>query len=201
MIEICIGIDQSYQCTGISIFVNNKKKMMKSIDLKKLKCNTDKRIVLKKELESLIDHIYNIYNNNINITVLIERIRLRSDGFINIDYIKSIGALDSIIIDCCTQKGIKVYSVDTRAWKSQIVGTSKPKENKYGIDPKKWPTILWCIKSGWESNIKEDVGKQKKKGVIEKNGERFTYNDNVADSAGIALYWFNGNKNILKEEK
>ena len=133
------------------------------------------------------------------IICIIERIRLQSQGFINIDYIKSIGALNAMIVDTASQYNIPVYSVDTRAWKSASVGTSKEKSNKYGFDPKKWPTILWCIKQGYKSKIKADAGK-KKKGVIEKNGERYTYNDNIADSIGIGKFYFVGNHDLLKEE-
>jgi hypothetical protein len=126
----------------------------------------------------------------IDVYVIIERIRLQSQGFINIDYIKSIGALNAVIVDCAKQYGLKVYSVDTRAWKSAIVGTSKPMNNKYGINPEKWPTIQFIRRMGFEDKILIPVSKRKKTGVIIIDGERYTFNDDAADSACIALYGF-----------
>lgn len=58
---------------------------------------------------------------------------------------------------------------------------------------------MWCIKQGYKSKIKADAGR-KKKCVIEKNEERYTYNDNIADSIGIGKFYFVGNHNLLKEE-
>ena len=45
-----------------------------------------------------------------NIICVIERIRLRSQGFLNINYIKSIGALNALIVDLMYEYNIKVYS-------------------------------------------------------------------------------------------
>jgi hypothetical protein len=198
---ICIGIDQSYHDTGISVSFNGQIKTITDCNTSSLRNNTKKRKALENKLSIVFRKVKDIsIKYNASIICIIERIRLRSDGFINIDYIKSIGALNAVIVDMASIFNIPVYSVDTRAWKSSVVGTSKPKENKYGIDPKKYPTILWCINKGFESSIKEPVlNNKKKKGVIEKNGERFTYNDNKADSAAISLYGFIKNPN-LKEE-
>ena len=128
--------------------------------------------------------------DHIEVFIIIERIRLQSQGFINIDYIKSIGALNAVIVDCAKEFNLPVYSVDTRAWKSAIVGTSKPQNNKLGIDPEKWPTIQFIKRLGYEDKILLPVSNRKKKGVFEKNGKRYTYNDDAADSACIALYGF-----------
>lgn len=198
--RIVIGIDQSYQDTGITISFNGKVKAVKSIYLKPLEDNSRKR-------KELANNLYEIFNKvslkasgeSTEILVLIERIRLRSQGFLNIDYIKGIGALNALIVDISKEFNFPIYSVDTRAWKSAIVGTSKEMNNKYGIDPKKWPTILWCIRNGYEKYIiNYEVGK-KKKGIIEKNGVKYTYNDNKADSICISLYGFIS-KPLLEEE-
>jgi hypothetical protein len=199
--KIIIGIDQSYKDSGITLSMNGGIKSITDCYTANLKTNTEKRKVLKTKLDRVFTKAKMLsIKYDADVICIIERIRLRSDGFININYIKSIGALNALIVDAATEYHIPVYSVDTRAWKSSIVGTSKPKENKYGIDPKKYPTILWCIDKGFESSIKESVlNNKKKKGIIEKNGERFTYNDNKADSAAISLYGFISNPN-LKEE-
>lgn len=189
--KIIIGIDQSYKNTGISICKNGELTNIRSIHLTSLKDNSSKRKHLGKVLYTLFSKVSKIAKYEVlEVYVIIERIRLQSQGFINIDYIKSIGALNAVIVDCAKEFNLSVYSVDTRAWKSAIVGTSKPQKNKYGIDPEKWPTIQFICKMGYEKKILLPVSNRKKKGVIIKNGERYTYNDDAADSACIALYGF-----------
>lgn len=192
-----IGIDQSYKNTGISVASQKGLELISSIELYKLTSNSEKR----SEVASRVSEIIEQFSKNYVIDkIIIERIRLQSQGFINIDYIKSIGALNAIIIDIANKYNIQVYSVDTRAWKSKIVGTCKPKENKYGVDPHKWPTLLFIKNLGFTSNILVPAGK-KKKGVIEIKGKKYTFNDDAADSACIALYGFlPENKQNLEKE-
>lgn len=197
MNKIVIGFDQSYEDTGISIAVDGVLKAAKSVPLKQLKNNTQKRQKLQEEA---FKAFRKVSQHNAEIVVIIERIRLRSDGFININYIKGIGALNSVIVDTAALFGFPVYSVDTRAWKTAVVGTASPGQNPYGIDPKKWPTIQWCVRQGYEKKIVNyNVGKRKTKGVIYKDGKPFTYNDNVADSICIALYGFTKNLKLQEE--
>ena len=148
--KVVIGIDQSYNNTGISIIADGKIKKVKSLHLDKYKSNSERRRALAETLSGLLRAVC---PKSSNVVCLIERIRLHSQGFLNIDYIKSIGALNSVIVDTCQQYGIEVYSVDTRCWKAQVIGTSKGIPNKYGVPEEKWPTILWLIKQGWESSI------------------------------------------------
>lgn len=199
--KIIIGIDQSYQDTGISIGLNGKIKVAKDIELHSLKNNSLRRGYLWGELKGLFKFAYDkSIQYDASVTVLIERIRLQSQGFLNIDYIKSIGALNALICDVATMYDFPVYSVDTRAWKSTVIGTSKTQNNPYGIDPHKWPTIFWCIKHGYEHYIKYPItNNRKQKGVITKNNERYSYNDNTADSIGICLYGFTNNPKIKEE--
>lgn len=199
--KIVIGIDQSYKDSGITISLDGKVKCVSECYTEKLKCNSDKRLALSNKLDEIIELVLNKSNKfeNCEIVCIIERIRLQSQGFINIDYIKSIGALNALIVDKMKQSNIPVYSVDTRAWKSAIIGNSKGLSNKYGIDEKKWPTILWCVSKGYKKYIiNYDVGRRKK-GILEKNGKLYTYNDNKADSICISLYGFVNNP-LLKEE-
>lgn len=200
MNKIVIGIDQSYKNTGISICVDNELKNISSIKLDNIKSNCERRNILRQRLDGIFKKMsLKQTQEACELEIIIERIRLRSQGFINIDYIKSIGALNSIIIDTASKYNIKVYSVDTRSWKSQIVGTSKPKENKIGINPEKYPTIEYIKNLGYENKILIEVSNKKKKGVFERNGKKYTYNDDAADSACIALYGFSKNR-ILREE-
>ena len=200
--KIVIGIDQSYKDTGISVAYNGELKSVTECLPKTTMNNSERRTLLRNQLHEIFVKMFmKSQKENAEIVCIIERIRLQSDGFINIDYIKGIGALNAMIVDEAAKFNIPVYSVDTRAWKTSVVGTAKPKQNKYGIDPKKWPTILWCISKGYKDHIiNYDVGKRKK-GIIEnpKTNERYTYNDNKADSICICLYGFKTNQK-LKEE-
>ena len=189
--KIVIGIDQSYKNTGISICKDGILTNIRSIPLKHLEDNSERRNRLAKVLYNIFSLVsLRASEGLIDVYVIIERIRLQSQGFINIDYIKGIGALNAVIVDQAKQFNILVYSVDTRAWKSAIVGTSKPQRNKYGIDPEKWPTIQYVKSLGFEDKILVPVSNRKKNGVFEIDGIKYTYNDDAADSACIALYGF-----------
>lgn len=196
---ICIGIDQSYQNTGISISADNTLLVVKSIELKKYDTNSEKRKALSKRLHSIVSKLIGKAKN---IICVIERIRLRSQGFLNIDYIKSIGAINATIVDVMTDYNIKVYSVDTRCWKAQVVGTSKPKDNAFGVPSEKWPTVLWVINRGFENSILKKVEGRREKGTfVHKELGKCEYNNDASDSAAISMFWFLGDRNKLKEER
>lgn len=201
MAKIVIGIDQSYIRTGITILEDKKILGMHSVNFDGCKTNTEKREHLKHFIESLFDN-YNIDN----VMVITERIRLRSQGFLSESYIKSTGALIATIIDIFATYDIPVYSVDTRSWKSQIVGNSKPLENSYGINKEKYRTILYLRSKGLLKHIVEPYTGRGKQGVvnIKINGKKTPckINDDLADSYCIAMYGFlPEHKQKLKEEK
>lgn len=195
---IVLGIDQSYNRTGISISADGKLLKVKSINFAKCKDNTEKRNKLRKTLNKVSN---SASAKGIEVICVIERIRLRSQGFLNIDYIKSIGALNSVIIDVMTINDIPVYSVDTRCWKSQVVGTSKPMKNKFGVPDEKWPTVKWCIEKGFESSILKEVKGRREKGTFTKNGVKYEYDNDASDSAAISQFYFVGDRNKLRKEK
>lgn len=195
--KVIIGIDQSYSNTGICIIADKKKRKLRSLQLHKEKNNSDRRRILREQLKSLLTAVC---GTSKEVICIIERIRLHSQGFLNIDYIKAIGALNSIIIDTCNEYGVKVFSVDTRCWKSQVIGTSKGAPNKYGVPEEKWPTVNWCIKQGWEADILDTVEGRKTKGTFIKNDIKYMYNNDAADSAGLAMFGFIGDPDKLKLE-
>lgn len=202
--KVVIGIDQSYKNTGISIAADGKLKNISSCYLESFANNFEKRKELRNKLRSVfVKYSEKAKKEQFELFVIIERIRLLSQGFINIDYIKSIGALNAILIDLAYEYDIPIYSVDTRAWKAQIIGTSKPQKNEYGIDPNKWPTIKWLIDQGYEDKILRPVSNKKKIGIVKIiDSQKYTYDDDAADSAAIALYGFvKNNLQHLKEEK
>ena len=196
--KVIIGIDQSYNNTGISIAADGKLIKVRSIQLDSYKTNSDKRRALANTLNGLLKAVCPKAKD---VICIIERIRLRSQGFLNIDYIKSIGALNSIITDICYEYCVPVYSVDTRCWKAQVIGTSKPLANKYGVPEEKWPTIRWLIKQGWEDSILIPIEGRKTKGTFIRKGQKYMYNNDAADSAGIAMFGFVGDKEKLQLER
>lgn len=196
--KVVIGIDQSYNNTGISIAADGKIKKVRSLPLDRYKTNSEKRRALSETLDGLLG---SVATKAEKVVCIIERIRLRSQGFLNIDYIKSIGALNSIIVDKCSDYGVEVYSVDTRCWKAQVIGTSKPMSNKFGVPEEKWPTVRWLKKQGWEDSILIPVKGRKTKGTFVRDGQRFMYNNDAADSAGIAMFGFVGDPEKLQLER
>lgn len=201
--KVVIGIDQSYKNTGISIAADGEIRKVRSLQLEHYKSNSERRRALRKTLNGLLS---SVAHKGKEVICIIERIRLQSQGFINIDYIKSIGALNSIIVDVCSEYNVSVYSVDTRCWKSQVVGTSKPSDNpKLAMEPEKYPTFHWLSKLQdgiFVSDVMIDMtNTRKKNNIFMKNGKKYKVNDDACDSAGIAMFGFVGEKDKLKEEK
>lgn len=202
--EICIGVDQSYARTGFSVTADGKLIKVKSLDLSaKYLEKAEKRVMIRKVLDKLVP---NCVNNANYVTCIVERIRLQSKGFMNTNYIKTIGALNATISDKCREYGIVTYSVDTRCWKAQVIGTSKPEENDFGVPEEKWPTVKWVIEQGFEDSIIIDLtkDKRKKQGVFYRGKgfceKKLMYDNDAADSAGISMYWFKGDRSKLIRE-
>lgn len=208
--DYVIGIDQSYTRTGIAILKDKEVVEMFSLNYEYCKNNSEKRTALKNALhEMVLDH------NIVNPLVITERIRLRSQGFLSEAYIKSTGALIATIIDFFYYYNeIPVYSVDTRSWKSQIIGNSKPLNNPYGIKPEKYRTILYLRDKGLLKHIVKEYKGRGKKGIIDVKMEVIEgkkkvrkkvpceINDDLADSYCIALYgYLPKTKQKLKEER
>lgn len=195
--QLSIGIDQSYKNCGVSISADGQLLKVTHIKLEQCKTNTDRRRLLKAYLDNMLKAITSKADS---IICIIERIRLHSQGFLNIDYIKSMGALNAVIIDIMDEYDIPVYSVDTRCWKSQVIGTSKPKDNNLGVPKEKYPTVEWCIKQGFENSILRTVKGRKVKGTFVRNGIRYMYDNDACDSSAISMFYFIGDKEKLKQE-
>lgn len=201
---VVVGIDESYTRTGITVLVDKKLLKMYSIDFTRCKNNYDKRKDLRSVLESILNELLRKYKP-IEIKCIIERIRTFSGGHMSSQYLITTGGLIVTILDVFLAHNIKVYSVDTKAWKNAVIGTSKPKENKYGINPNKYPTILYLKQKGLLKYIAEEYKGRGKKGVINvKIGTEKVpckINDDLADSYCIAMYGFiPKTKQKLKEE-
>ena len=168
--KIVVGIDESYTETGIAIIADGKLIHAYGIKFKKCKNKIEKRNMLKSELIKIFNKIQ---GKSKSIVVIIERIRTFSNNKLRPAYLISTGGLYATIADTSYSYGYEVYTVDTRAWKSKVVGTCK-----HDGDPK-LPTINFIILKGWEKYIKY----MNKKGIV-------GYNDNIADAICIGLYGF-----------
>lgn len=197
MNKIVIGIDQSYADSGITA-IRNKTDILfcRSLKSEKETTHTEYRIRVKYFMKTKLRNAVKICFPE-NIVVIVERIGIRANnGGLSQSYVKSNAALIATIIDTCAAFDIPVYSVDTRAWKKAIVGTSKPMNNKYGIPPEKYPTIKYIRDSGRLSYIVDKYEGKGNKCVIsafnKRTGERYRakLNDNRADSICIAEYGF-----------
>lgn len=197
--KLVIGIDQSYTRTGISIAGDGKILKVGYIPFEPSECHSEKRKKVKDKLTKIIKLNQPKASQ---LVIIVERIRQFSGGTLSMDYIKSTGALIGCIVDTAAEYGVPVYSADTRSWKSQVVGTSVPRANKYNVDPKKWPTIEFLLKQPEvsESDILVKVGKRSKKYAKQIGGVKYCYNDDAADSACIALYGFKKGRNLKREE-
>lgn len=195
--EVCIGVDQSYKRTGISMSADGSLKAVKSIDLSKMQSKSEKRHAVK---EGLLNAIRSAKKKADSVVLVFERERLFSNSFISMAYITSMGGMNAAIIDACWEERIEPFSVDTRCWKSQVIGTSKPESNEFGVDPKKWPTVRWLISNGFEGSIKKEVAGRRTAGTFTEDGIRYEYDNDASDSAAISMFWFIGDRQKLKKE-
>ncbi len=184
--KIVIGIDQSYTRTGVSIAADGQLMKVTSLAFRGCRNKSEKRKELAKVLHKIIQANQHKASHMV---IICERIRTFShhkgkgqptEGeeqgsgmFISTDYIKATGALVATIVDVAYEYGVPVFSVDTRSWKSKVVGNSKGSKK----DGNKLQTVNFVMAKGF------DVSSVNKKGNI-------VYDDDAADSACIALYAF-----------
>lgn len=155
---IVLGIDPSYKNTGISIAIDNKLIMVSSLSLAKYKTNAKRRQILRGYLATVMKE----YNPDY---IIVERVRQFSNSFMNIKVIGALATLIALIVDVAFLFDKEVFSVDTRAWKTQVVGSI----DKTAKD-KKLATKEFVKKQVIESFLNDD--------------------DDACDSACIALYGF-----------
>jgi hypothetical protein len=197
--KIVIGIDQSYTKSGISVAADGELIKVKSINYKGLKSRSQKRKHMAMVLQGLLKQTS---KKGLQTLVICERIRTFSNNGqkrskfgkgeaqgLNPGYLKMTGALIATIVDTAADYNVDVYSVDTRSWKSKVVGSSKAKK-KNGKRDAKGETVEFIQKKGFDLFIRTN-----------KNGVDI-YDDDAADSACMALYGFIPDKQqkLLLEE-
>ena len=206
---IWIGIDQSYKRTGVSVLADDDRVLMcKSVGYD----NKSKSYVRKHLTRRLRELAKRCKEEAVEVGAAIERIRVfshygggrrgpKATG-LSMDYIMAMSALDAYIADMFGELGIPLYSIDTRAWKSRIVGTPLPQDNEVGCPPKKWPTVQWAMdRVGQDALLIPLRGNsQKRKDVYEIDGMKYMWDTDAADSLGIAQFAMNGYFDLMKRE-
>lgn len=155
-VKVSIALDTSYTRTGMAVSYKSEIENIRSIGFKGKRSWTEKRLAVADALRKWIIK----YKPDV---IIVERTRQFSAGFMSINAMKAQITMTAVVVDTAFGFNIPVYSVDTRSWKAQIVGTSKPKNGD-----KKLPTKEFVEALGW------DIGK----------------NDDAADAACMSLYAF-----------
>lgn len=182
---VCIGIDQSYTETAVAVSKGMKVVHAEAVDFSSCKKKWEKRAAVSAVLIRLLDE----YSPD---AVVYERMRTFSQNNLGISYIRATGSLNGSIEDTVKSKfpSIPVYTVDTRAWKSAVVGSNKPAQNSYGVNENKFPTAEWAMqtqKHMKSSFIFEVKSKRKNKGTfMSKSGKKLHIDDNVCDAMAIS---------------
>lgn len=194
---ISVGIDQSYTRTGIAAAGDGHLLSVSSVPFHVSRSHADIR---RKLYETVCETVSRYQWDAVSVVCLCERVRLRSRGFLSLSYLVSTGALIAAVSDACEATEACCMSVDTRSWKSRVVGTCGKQENPYGVPPEKWPCCEMVIGMGFENDILIPVSGRKRNGTFERDGKTWMYDHDAADAAGIALYWFRGKRELLVRE-
>ena len=101
-----------------------------------------------------------------------------------VKYIKTAATLIAAVVDAAHDYGVKVYSVDTRSWKSKILGSSKSTGYAPNLSSStRKDTSIFFVQRKYKIDISYIVQRGKNKGQTR-------YNDNIADAICMALYGF-----------
>lgn len=181
--KIAIGIDQSYKCTGVAVYVYNSEtkrgRFWRTFAVKPVSALSGRgkytfRAFLRNALSDLLDDIKT--GHKLPFFVCFERPRLFSKGHISAAYLLSIGALNAVIADAASAELVDCYSLDTRAWRCAAVGHCKRKENNKGIPPEKYCTVKHFCKTGYKRRLIRRAA----------DGSKIFEHD-IADAMGIAV--------------
>lgn len=193
----CVGIDQSYKRTGISVSCDGTLKLVRSYDLHKMSKH-DARETIAKQADAAVK---SALSKSEHVVVLLERIRLFSQQFISMPYILSMGMMNGAVYDNIAshfkdymESGkLEVMTVETRAWKKAVVGTTKGAANDYGVPENKWPSVMLLSDNYPEFEdcfLLKSKSKKKTKSNFEIDGCFYEYDDDAVDSACISLFPF-----------
>lgn len=193
----CVGIDQSYKRTGISVSCDGTLKLVRSYDLHKMSKH-DARAEIAKQADAAAK---SALSKSEHVVVILERIRLFSQQFISMPYILSMGMMNGAVYDNLAYHfkddvefgKLEIMTVETRAWKKAVVGTTKGAANDYGVPENKWPSVIWLSDNYPQFEdcfLHKSKSKKKTKSNFEIDGCFYEYDDDAVDSACISLFPF-----------
>lgn len=192
---LCLGIDQAYGSTGVALagLTNDGKPEI-------ITCSCIPPVDSQSKVEyrmSVVKAINSVLKRHRHqgdkLFALCESVRVYTEGNVSIQNHLNWGALQGSIHDMLYRRwDTTLRTVDTRAWKKAIVGTSKPSDDPpKGVDPKKWPTIQ-CMMFEWgitKKQLTNIMGPRSRNYTwIDRQGNKCTYNSDIADACAIALY-------------
>ena len=193
-----LGLDQSYKRTGLSVAVDGKLKVVRSIQMPPDASKSQKRGLLHDEVKQALRTLLKRADE---VVCIVEQTRFYSGGHVSFDYIKSTGALNAVIADTCAEHGVQCFSIDTRAWKSAVLGSAKKVENEFGVPPEKWMAVQFVKSLGFEENLLLEVAGRRTKGTFTTDSGRWEYDNDAADSACIALSWWKAKPEMFTLEE
>ncbi len=201
---MCLGFDQSYTNTGIAVAAKTYKGQIDLLHIESVKGWGDK-LGYRKELihrTKMIMRKYRCLSDQCY--ALCETVRVHKDGNMSINNHLSWGALQGCLSDYLYQRhDVILRTVDTRAWKAKVVGTSKPATKAPpSVDPKKWPTIEYIMHV--HDIPKEEIAwplgpRTRNYAWIDADGNKFTFDSDKCDAACIAIYGLMFPMNKLKQ--
>ena len=179
--------------------------MVTSVDLSHYPEKRDCRVIVSSSVQKVVSKCFS--KGVDNVLVLLERIRLFSKDFISQPYIMSMGAMNAAVADKValsfpnelSEGRLEIMSVETRAWKSAVVGTIKKQENNFGVPPEKWPTVNYILTKypEFRDSIMHQSKRQKKSqknfSFLSDDAQSVVYmeyDDDACDSACISLFPF-----------
>ena len=193
-----LALDQSYRRTGLSVAVDRELKVVRSVQMDSKASKFEKRKAIRLEVKRCLRTLLERCDD---VCCVIEQTRFFSSGHVSFDYIKATGALNAAIVDQCAELDVPCYSIDTRAWKHAVLGSAKKVENEFGVPPEKWMAVRFVKSLGFESNLLLKVEGRRQKGTFVNESGRWEYDNDAADSACMALSWWDARAELFTLEE
>lgn len=192
--NLCLGFDQSYSGTGIALAGELRNGDYEIIHCESVRpvpgeSKSDYRVKVRKAINRIIVKYRHLGDE---LFAVCEAVRFNTQGAQVVNYHLIWGALMGTICDYLWEcQEVTLRKADTRAWKKAVIGTSKPADSApKGVDPKKWPTIqhMLYVEDVPKECLRIERPPRSRVYTWEEDGKKYTYDDNVADACGIALY-------------